>query len=146
MNNIILSKSNQKNTKPSGFALISALFILIVLTTIASFTVNIAGITRNTTNFSLLGIKAYFAASSGIEWGRYQVSQNPTTCPAATTLTLTQAGLENFEVQITCLATAFTEGNNNLTIFTLTAVARQGVLGTPHYISRELQTSIAMSY
>lgn len=124
----------------------AALFILVVLTVVSGFTVSIAGMSRSTASFSIQGLRAYFAARSGIEWGTNKVTNTPTVCPANTTLTLAQEGLKGFSVNITCTVTSFVEGTTNINVFLLTSLASKGVLGDPDYVSREMQVTIAMPF
>ena len=129
-----------------GFSLMAALFILVVLTVMSGFTVSIASMSRSTASFSMQGLRAYFAARSGLEWGLYKVTNTPTACPANTTLNLTQGGLQGFDVNVTCTVTSFTEGTTNINVFLLTSLASKGGFGDPDYVSREMQMSVAMPF
>jgi MSHA biogenesis protein MshP len=75
----------------SGFGLVSALFLLVVLSSAAAFMVNLTGIERTTVNFAIQGAHAYQAARSGVEWGIWQLENNGT-CFADTDLNLTESG------------------------------------------------------
>ncbi len=129
-----------------GFALVTALFLLVILASVAVFTVNISGMNRTTTSFSIQGMRAYFAARSGLEWALYEVTNNPAICPVNTILNLSQGSLQGFQVNITCTVTSFTEGVNNLNIFSLNSFASKGTFGGLDYVSREMQASVALHY
>ena len=129
-----------------GFSLMAALFILVVLTVISAFTVSIAGMSRNTASFAMQGLRAYFAARSGLEWGVHTITNTPSTCPADTTLTLTQGGLKGFNVRVTCAVTSFVEGTANINNFVLTSLATKGSFGDPNYVSREMQITVALPF
>ena len=74
--------------RESGFGLVSALFLLVVLSSVAAFMVNLTGVGRTTVNFAILSAHAYQASRSGVEWGIWQLTNNGT-CFADTDLNLT---------------------------------------------------------
>ena len=130
----------------TGFALLSALFILVVLAAISAFVLDISAVSRSTALYSLQGQRAYFAAKSGVDWGIYKVVNNPTLCPATTNINFTQAGLNGFSVQVSCTATAFVEGVTNYNMFVITGVATKGAFGSNDYVSRKVQIIATLAY
>ena len=56
-----------------GFALVSAIFILVVLGAMGAFMLTISGVQSRTAIFAIRGAQAYHAAHSGVEWGIYTV-------------------------------------------------------------------------
>ena len=56
-----------------GFALVSAIFILVVLAALGAFMVNISTNQHIGSALDVQGVRAYHAARAGIEWGVYQV-------------------------------------------------------------------------
>jgi MSHA biogenesis protein MshP len=56
-----------------GFALVSAIFILVVLAALGAFIVNISTSQQIGSALDVQGVRAYQAARAGIEWGLYQV-------------------------------------------------------------------------
>jgi MSHA biogenesis protein MshP len=139
----------------SGFTLISAIFLVVVLSLIGAFIVNLSSLTRASANLSLQGIKAYYAASSGLEWA-LQIATTPVAglynCPSGTaistcptgytgttnTLTLTQQGLKNFSVVVTCCQNAITEGSITYNLYLLNAVSQYSTSGSQDFASRSL--------
>jgi MSHA biogenesis protein MshP len=61
-----------------GFAIVSAIFILVVLAALGAFIVAISGDQQVGAALDVQGVQAYQAARSGIEWGVYRVQQSPT--------------------------------------------------------------------
>lgn len=62
-----------------GFALVSAIFILVVLAALGAFIVNISTSQHIGSALDVQGVRAYHAARAGIEWGLYKVqSYDPT--------------------------------------------------------------------
>ncbi|MCF8177018.1 MAG: hypothetical protein K9J74_00775 [Sulfuritalea sp.] len=118
-----------------GFAIVSAIFILVVLAALGAFIVNISTAQHIGSALDVQGVRAYHAARAGIEWGLHQVQATPAynfgytstdpntrTCPAATTsFAPTGATFSGFIVTVTCAEN--TDTNNGPTIYDLVATA-----------------------
>lgn len=119
----------QKTYKINGFAIISAVFILVVLSLVASFLINIFINTKASSDIFLQGQRAHWAAKSGLEWGLTTVAASPAgPCPATNTINLTQTGLFGFTVVVSCTKVGST--------FTITSVASKGVFGAFGYVTK----------
>jgi len=132
-----------KHARQSGFTIVSAIFILVVLATLGAFMVTISTTQQIGSALDVQGTRAYQAARSGIEWGVYQVQATPAynfghtspdlntrLCPGGTTssttsfaLPATATTLSAFTVTVTCTATADPRGLGGPIIFTITATA-----------------------
>ncbi len=109
-----------------GFAIVSAIFILVVLAALGAFIVNVSTSQHVGSALDIQGVRAYQAARAGVEWGIYQVqatpaynfsygtpavavgSANPNTrlCPASPSSFIPAAPiLAGFTVTVTCIAT-----------------------------------------
>ena len=106
-----------------GFSLITAIFLLVILAAVGAFIVTIGAVQHTTMSSSIQGARAYHAARTGIEWGVYS-ALNPPGCFAPTTFS--PAGLDGFQVTVTCAATSHQEGLNSFQVFRLIAVASAG--------------------
>ena len=102
-----------------GFTLVSAIFLLVVLTSLGAAMVTI--FTGQQMGFAadLQGTRAYLAARAGIEWGMYQVNisngfalsnlnsdinpNNTRLCPATTSFVPPAPTLAGFTVTVTCV-------------------------------------------
>ena len=124
-----------------GFALVVAIFLLVVLASLGVYIVKISGVQHATVNMALLGSRAFEAARTGIEWGAFQ-ALDTSACPAATTLNLTEGGLNGFDVDVTCTTTAHTETGTTYNLFVIDVEASAGTYGNPDYVSRRMQASI----
>jgi len=107
-----------------GFAVISAIFILVVLAALGAFIMSISTNQQIGSALDVQGVRAYQAARSGVEWGLFQVnstpaynfgytSTNPNTraCPVSpTSFTAAATTLSGFTITVTCVATAGTNG------------------------------------
>jgi len=116
--------------KSSGFSIIAAIFILVVLSLIAAFLVRVLVNNRESNSILLKGQRAFFAAKSGLEWGLTTVAANPTgPCPVTTNFNINQGGLSSgFNVTVSCTLSSG--------IYTITSVATNGTFGAFEYVTR----------
>ncbi|MHB1334012.1 MAG: hypothetical protein ACYCY1_15585 [Sulfuriferula sp.] len=124
-----------------GFAIVAAIFLLVVLSALGAFMLTFSSVQHITSAQDVQGTRAYQAARTGIEWGAYQVliSSN---CPSSTTLTAggTQAG---FSILVQCNAfPSTTEGGNTVNMYQIISTASQGTLGSATYVERQLQATL----
>ena len=130
-------------TKQCGFSLITAIFLLVVISALATFSVTLFTTQQRSAALDVLGERAYQAARAGIEWGAYQVLQNGA-CPAATQVLAAMPNtLADFRVQVDCITTLALEAGVTVTMYQLTSTATQGTQGTPNYLERQMQVTIA---
>ena len=140
---------NAAAKKQQGFALVMAIFILVIMGTLGLFLARISGVQQTTVIYSMLGARAYHAAQTGIEWGSYQALNTPpgTMCgagvPITTNFTLTNGALAGFSIGVVCSYTTHTEGGNPpYNVFVLTSTALTGVFGSPDYASRTVRSTV----
>jgi len=123
-----------------GFALVAAIFLIVVLASLGVFIVRISAVQHQTVNIALLGARAFEAAVAGMEWGAFQALDSGA-C-TSTTLNLTEGGLAGFDVDVTCSSSAHTESGNVYNLYLIDVEARNGVYGTPDYVSRRVQARV----
>ena len=129
-----------------GFGIISAIFLLVVLSALGAFIVNISSGQHVSSAADLRGAQAYQAARAGVEWGAYQVLDpnstaavaTPVACPGATF-----SPFPGFSTTVTCVLSTHTEGGNNIGVYRFTSTATAGTIGTIDYVSRVLQVTVA---
>jgi MSHA biogenesis protein MshP len=123
--------------KLRGFAIVSAIFILVVLAALGAFIVNISTSQQIGSALDVQGVRAYQAARAGIEWGLYQVqasvgynfgytSTNPNdrTCPASpVSFSLAGSTFSGFMVTVVCTPTSDPGGFGGPTVYSITATA-----------------------
>ncbi len=122
-----------------GFALVAAIFLIVVLSSLGLYMVRISAIQHQTVNVALLGARAFHAARTGIEWGVYQALDGNCTTQ---TLNLSEGGLDGFDVDVTCTSSAHTETGDTYNIFVIDVEARAGAYGNPDYVSRRIQATL----
>ena len=124
-----------------GFAIVAAIFLLVVLAALGAFMLTFSTVQHITSAQDVQGTRAYQAARTGIEWGAYQVLRN-SSCPSSSSLTAggTQAG---FSITIQCARFGpYTEGGNAVNMYQIKSTASQGTLGSATYVERQLQATV----
>jgi len=133
---------NAGRSAQRGFAIVAAIFLLVVLAALGAFMLTFSTVQHITSAQDVQGTRAYQAARTGIEWGAYQVLRN-SSCTPSTTLTAggTQAG---FSIVVQCNNSfpATTEGGNAVNMYQITSTASQGTLGSATYVERQLKATI----
>ena len=119
----------------SGFALIPALFLIVVLGALAAVAIRVGTGQQQAVTMSLMQARTLSAAQTGIEWGAWQALKGGS-CVASTTLILTEAALKGFSVIVTCAAVTFPAFPATNTSYVLNAAATSGVYGQPGYVRR----------
>ena len=119
----------------SGFALIPALFLIVVLGALAVVAIRVGTGQQQAVTMSLQQARALSAAQTGIEWGAWQALKG-SSCVASTTLTLTEAALKGFTVIVTCAAVTFSTVPAATISYVLNSAATSGLYGQPGYVRR----------
>ncbi len=140
--------------RSTGFALPSAIFLLVVLAALAAFLVNISMTQHATSTQDVQGARAYQAARAGIEWGLYRVL-DPTNAgvvppgnaawPAMPACASGNMTIEGFNVNVQCTSNDYTEAgpNRQIRVYRLVATASAGVFGTQSYVEREVEVTVS---
>ena len=127
-----------------GFAIVSAIFILVVLAALGGFIATVATTQHMGSALDVLGARAYQAARAGTEWGLYQAVKVPS-CVATTNI----GTVGGVAVTVTCseVATGGAVEAGLGSIYRITAVACNfpaggttcpGAAATPSYVERSL--------
>jgi MSHA biogenesis protein MshP len=114
-----------------GFALIPALFLIVVLGALALVAIRVSTGQQQAVIMALEEERALAAAQSGVEWGAYQSVNG--SCAASTTLNLSEAALSGFTVIVTCTATTFATTSISYVLY---STATTGTYGQPGYVHR----------
>jgi len=121
------------DARQAGFSVVAAIFLLVVLSLLAVLIASVTGMQQASGQLDVLGVRAYQAARTGVQWGAYQVldpgNAEPAcgiaSCPVSPqNLPAMTGSLSGFTVTVTCAQTAnTTEGNQNLRVFQIVATA-----------------------
>jgi MSHA biogenesis protein MshP len=138
-----------------GASLVTAIFLLVVLAVLSTAIVRLAVVQQSSATMDILGVQAYQAARSGLEWGLYQrlrVQAPGIGCFASpTTFAMPQdGGLSQFTVTVTCTAAPGNVAGNTTNRWTIAAVAcnQPGPAGCPNpstdedYVQRRVQAEL----
>jgi MSHA biogenesis protein MshP len=123
-----------------GIALIPALFLIVVLASLAAFGVRIYTASQQTVVLALQGARALAAARAGIDWGAARAFAG--SC-VDDELGLTEGALDGFLVRISCTQNDHEEAGTTVRVYDIEAVAMQGEYGGADYVSRRVRASFA---
>ncbi|HEV7913920.1 MAG TPA: hypothetical protein VGP22_09140, partial [Albitalea sp.] len=136
-------KSSPAPRKQRGFAIASAVFLVVVLALLGTMIVSLSVNQQVGSARDLAGTQAYYAAKAGIDWGVYRVLQGGT-CAATSTSGL-GGSATGFSVQLACTAfpVATDEAGVNVTVYQITATASRGTVGSLDHVERQLQAVVS---
>ena len=127
-----------------GFTLITAIFLLVVVSGLVVYITNIGVAQQTTVVYGLQGARAIQAARSGIEWGIYQSTVNGV-CVGSTLVN--SAAFAGFSVEVECASTTHTEGAapaGTIVTYRLNAIASSGSYGSLDYVQRRLNATVSL--
>jgi MSHA biogenesis protein MshP len=127
-----------------GFAAMAALFLIVILAAMAGFMGTFGNTLQLGSAQDVQGTRAYWAARAGLEWAMSGVANSsPAACPTTPTTLPASAANGNFAVTVDCTTSAYTEGAQAVTMFQITAVAKNTLaVGSAAYIERSLTAAI----
>ena len=150
---------DQPHTRPwlrsSGFTLVSALFVLVVLAALGAAMASMAVRAQLGSAAEIDAARALQSARGGLEWAAWQVLRNPAPpaaapgCFAATSLAL--AGLAPFTVTVSCNRSTAADGAVDLVFYELVATACNATSAgacpstaalQPTYVERQLRWTL----
>jgi len=103
-----------------GFAIASAIFILVVLSALAAFILNVSSNQQVGSALDVQGVRAYQAARAGIEWGLHRQLVDAS-CVGASNFVPPAATMSTFTVTVQCAA--FADGSGGPPVHQITATA-----------------------
>ncbi|SHJ79043.1 MSHA biogenesis protein MshP [Malonomonas rubra DSM 5091] len=119
----------------SGFTLVQAVFILVVLAVLGVAMMRLSGIQSSTSIFALQGARAYQAARSGLDWGASRASIG--SCSTGSSF-----AIGGFSISVDCSSQSFNEGSGPYDVYTIKSTATFGSYGSPDYVSRRLEMKV----
>ena len=149
-----MSRMFLRRRRQRGFVLPTAIFLIVVMASLAAWMVRTFTLMRADTDLSIRAAYAYQAALAGIEWGSYQTLDPGNAwvagtalpaCPATTTLSGLAGTLAAYSVAVSCSGgSADTEGNHSVAVYRFSAKASAGTAGTSSYVERDVQTVVML--
>lgn len=121
-----------------GFALVAALFLVVVLATLGAYAVRLNMSQQGSTDLDLAGARAEAAVQTGIQYAAARVlttgNCNSFTQAPGVALNLPQG----FDVTLSCNDNETRVANApTVTVFLVTATATRGQYGSPDFVSRQ---------
>lgn len=121
-----------------GFALIAAIFLLVVLGALAFYLVSLSTTQRFTSLLAVQGARAHFAAQAGLNWGAHRAL----TSKACGNLMVDAGNGPSFAVVVTCTSSTSTELDETVTLWRITATATLGTPARPDYVYRQMTMTV----
>jgi MSHA biogenesis protein MshP len=137
--------------RESGFSLVSAIFLLVVIAALGTFAVTLSTTQNQSQAMDVMGARAYQAALAGVEWAAFNVAASPASAPAAWTgctagATVVVGGnLAAFSpVTVNCSASSSVEGASTIWVYDVSTVARTaGTAGNTNYVEQVATAKLA---
>jgi MSHA biogenesis protein MshP len=159
MNNATRFGAVLARTRARGVSLITAVFLVVVLAGLTAVALRVTLVQHATASMDMLGVQAYQAARSGLEWGIFQqlrvqpASATPVACFASpqTFAMPSDGSLRNFTVTVSCTAKSGNTVGDTTNRWTIVAVAcniPNGAAGCPNattnveYVQRRVQAEL----
>lgn len=130
---------NRLPTAVRGFSLISTLFLLVVVSGLASYLVNLSVAQQYSTALTVSALRGRHAALSGLEWVAYRINNVSSSCPAVPS----NLTIEGFSVTLTnCTQSVVTEGPSSYKLFDVTVSAERGAFGDADYVNHAIRATL----
>lgn len=132
--------SLQSARAQGGFALIAALFLIVVLAGLGAFAMQVNTAQQSATDLELLGARARFAAQAGVEYAARRLEQ----ANACSAVDPTPPALANgMSVAIACqLTSTHTVNGVPRNVYALDVRATSGAYGSPDRVSRRVRAHV----
>jgi MSHA biogenesis protein MshP len=135
-----------KHKLQQGFLLPAAIFLLVILSGLGAYALNITSLQQVSSTQDVQGVRAYQAARAGVEWAAYQALAPGTTdlgnCPASPS----SLGIDGFTVTVSCTRNAdyFEQGTDHtIAMYQVIATASFGTVGSTNYIERQISVTLS---
>ena len=130
--------------RPAGFALVSALFLIVVLSVLGGFLVNLVAVQHATPSMRIQSARADYAARAGLGWAVNRAT-GAGACPASTSFALAGGAFAGFTVTVRCSATLHDLSGTATPYYGIDVAAQSGTYGSPDFVARSLQAKVGGS-
>lgn len=122
-----------------GFSLVTTLFLLVVVSGLAAYMVNLATVQHASSAMAAQTSRALYMAVSGMEWVTAGIRSNPGACPPVPTSFQT----DGFTITLdACSRNPVTEAGTTYAMYDISVEASQGTFGQTGHVSRSLRATI----
>jgi MSHA biogenesis protein MshP len=130
---------NGRSNRANGFTLITTLFLLVVVSALAGYLVNLATAQHFSSALTISALRARHAALGGIEWVAYRINNVANTCPPVPTT----LAIDGFNVSLTnCSASIINEGSISYRMYDVTVRAERGTFGDADYVNLAIRATL----
>ena len=117
-----------------GFALVAALFLLVVVAALGTFAIRVHTSQQGSADLDLAGVRAEAAMEAGIQYSAARLLAPGANCAAVNNRVVPLP--QNFSVTLGCNPVNVAN-TPPVTVFSVTAIATRGQYGSPEYVSRQ---------
>lgn len=125
--------------RAGGFTLITTLFVVVVVSSLAAYLVNLATAQQYSSALTINALRARHAALGGIEWVAYRINNVASACPPVPTT----LPIDGFSVSlIACSMVNITEGTLNYNMYDVSVRAERGSFGDTDYVNLAIRATL----
>lgn len=128
--------------KQAGFTLVMAIFVLLVLSLLAQYSIRLSAVEMNTSNYAYQGSRAYQAARAGIEWAIAAINNGATCTDVNLQSAMVFTGINGFTVSLTCTSQAFSEGSSNPVVYVISSLSQYHSFTASDYAARQMTITL----
>jgi MSHA biogenesis protein MshP len=153
----MMPKHPASKPRQAGFGAMAAVFVLVILATLAAAVARLGWTQQTSFSQDLLAAKANQAARAGLEWGMYQALKGTWTSCSGASQTLDLRTEMDMWVTVACNHEAFNESETSggaavaVKVYNVTATACNGTASCPdntaavttYYVERKQQAIIS---
>ena len=131
---------NKAGRKQRGFALIGALFVLVVLAALGAFAVRINMMQQHDADLDLQQLRAEAALNTGIEFAATRLLASAATdnCGDLAAPLPNISGGYQVTFPLPCTRVQYLINGTPVTVYTINVTSTRGVYGTPEFVRRQL--------
>jgi MSHA biogenesis protein MshP len=126
-----------------GFALVSALFLVVILSALGAYLVNIVAVQHATPAMRVRAARADYAARSGMGWAVHR-ALDAGICADAD-FGLGEGALEGYTVSVRCSATVHDLSGAATPYYVIDVTAQSGAYDSADFVARSLQAKVGGS-
>lgn len=124
--------------RQQGFSLVTTIFILVVLGLLGTYMAAMSTVQNQSTALSVLGVRTWYAALSGLDWAAYNINSPGGSCISKT------LNFDGFNVEVDCNLPAYsiTEAGETYELYDIEVTAQWGDIGDSDYVTRTVRATL----
>jgi MSHA biogenesis protein MshP len=130
----------KRHARSAGSALITAIFLIVVLAGLGLAVMNLSTVEHDTTSKSMLSARVYYGAKAGLDWGIQQAVATSWDCSSSGSFSLSQGAFGGVSVVVSCSRGIHGAGN---LVWYITSRATLGSPGSLGYAERRMEATVS---